>query len=74
MSRSRSPTLQINVTLSHEARSIELADGSNTFSLLRELSLVPDAVLVFRNGSVLPEDEPLTHGDGIEIVSIASGG
>ena len=66
--------MNIDVKLSGTTRSIELSDGSNAFDLLKELDLYPDAVLVFRDSRVLPEDEALEEGDRIEIMKIASGG
>lgn len=66
--------MNIDVKLPEATRTIELSDGSNAFDLLKELGLYPDAVLVFRDGKVLPEDECLENGDRIEIMKIASGG
>ena len=66
----------MNITVHHSGnqRTISLPEGSNAFLLLREIGLFPDAVLLFRDGAVLPEDETISDGDCIEILKISSGG
>ncbi len=66
--------MDITVKLSEKERAITIPEGSNSFALLKNLGLYPDAVLLFRNGSVLTEDEEISNGDRIEIMKIASGG
>lgn len=66
--------MQITVKLSDSHQTIDLEDGSDSFNLLKHMGLYPDAVLLFRDGIVLPEDEKISDGDCIEIMKIASGG
>ena len=66
--------MDITVKLPEEERIITLPEGSNSFILLKNLGLYPDAVLLFRNDSFLTEDEEIHDGERIEIMKIASGG
>ncbi len=42
--------------------------------LLTELSILPEEVLVIKNGSLVTEDTELTNEDEIKILSVISGG
>ena len=42
--------------------------------MLRRISLLPESVLVVRDGRLLTEDLRLQPGDEIKIVSVISGG
>lgn len=66
--------IQVNIRENREVRTLELSEDSNAFSVIKSIGLFPDAVLVFRDGKVLPEDGPVQDGDILEIVRISSGG
>jgi sulfur carrier protein ThiS len=66
--------MDIEVELPEGHRTVSVPDDANIFALLSKLGLYPDAVLIFRDGRVLPEDETLENGDSIRIMKIASGG
>jgi len=66
--------MKVTVIQKGVEREVDLDEGSSSFHVIRSLGLFPDGVLVFRKGKVLPEDEPLSYGDDLEIVRIASGG
>ena len=66
--------MDVVVKYSGTQRTRTLPQGSNAFLLLKEIGLFPDAVLIFRNGTVLPEDEIILDGDCIEVMRISSGG
>ena len=42
--------------------------------LLKRVDLLPENVLVVRNGKLVTEDQHLTSGDEVKIVSVISGG
>jgi len=67
-------TINIMIKIGEIEKPLELPEGSDSFTALKSLGLHPDAVLVFRNGKVSPEDEGVSEGDVLEIVRIASGG
>ncbi|MCK4613549.1 MAG: MoaD/ThiS family protein [Thermoplasmata archaeon] len=66
--------MQIIVRLSDEERTLELPEGADGFAVIDALGLFPDAVLVLRNDEVIPEDEPLSEGDALEIIKVGSRG
>ena len=52
----------------------ELQEGATARDLVRELGLPTAACLVLRSGRPIPIDEPLSEGDSLEVVYVASGG
>ncbi|MEA3397426.1 MAG: MoaD/ThiS family protein [Chloroflexota bacterium] len=44
------------------------------YRLLEQLSLLPENVLVLRNGQLVTEDQPLQPGDEVKIIAVVSGG
>jgi len=42
--------------------------------MLKHLKLLPESVLVVRNGQLTAEDQKLQPGDEVKIVSVISGG
>jgi len=42
--------------------------------MLKRADLLPESVLVVRNGKLVTEDQRLTPGDNVKIVSVISGG
>ncbi len=42
--------------------------------LLRRIKVLPESVLVIRNGTLVTEDQQLSSGDEIRIVAVISGG
>ncbi|HOV47118.1 MAG TPA: MoaD/ThiS family protein [Anaerolineae bacterium] len=42
--------------------------------LLKKLKILPESVLVVRNGQLLTEDRPLAPEDSVKIVPVVSGG
>jgi sulfur carrier protein ThiS len=48
--------------------------ASSVSDLLQELGLLPETVLVVRNGTLATEDEPLDQTDEVKVLSVISGG
>jgi sulfur carrier protein len=42
--------------------------------ILEKLQIVPETVLVAKNGEIVTEDEPVNPGDEVDIVRAISGG
>ena len=55
-------------------RTVEVAGPRTVAALLRELSIVPEAVLVIRDATLLTRDEAIEEGDEIEVRPVLSGG
>lgn len=67
----------MNITVNNErTQQVEQIQfsGSTVEELLRRLQLNPEAVLVVRDGVVIPETELLQDNDALEILSVVSGG
>lgn len=53
---------------------LELPGGAVAADVVRQLGLPTSACLVLRGGAPIPIDEPLSEGDQLEVVYVASGG
>lgn len=52
----------------------QMADALTVTQLLERLEVLPENVLVIRNGKLVSEDHPLSPGDEVKIVDVISGG
>ena len=52
----------------------ELPEGATAADLVRALYLPTVASMVLRSGTPIPIDEPLSEGEDLEVVYVASGG
>ncbi len=65
--------MEISVTYQGSKRNISFP-GRTARDLLKELGILPETVLVARNGEIVPESEALAGGDRIELLRVISGG
>ena len=42
--------------------------------MLKYIKVLPESVLVVRNGQLIPEDQKLRLGDEVKIIAVVSGG
>jgi len=68
-------TLRCRFILKRELKALSYLgeDGETYADALLSLGLVPDTVLIYRDGQIIPEDTPLEAGD-VEIVTTCSRG
>jgi sulfur carrier protein len=64
----------MKVVLRNPKREIDVPAPKNIRQLLRELDVVPEAVLVIRNDTLATHDETLSENDVVEIRPVVSGG
>ena len=64
----------MKVKLRNPDRVVEVSGPTTVVDLLKELSIVPEAVLVIRDSTLLTRDERLTEADEIEVRPVLSGG
>ncbi len=64
----------MKVKLRNPDRVVEVSGPSNVSMLLKELQIVPEAVLVIRDATLLTRDENLNEDDEIEVRPVLSGG
>lgn len=64
----------MNVRLHNPRRDIEIQGPITILNLLARLDLNREAVLVVRDGELVPGDESLSDDDSIEIRPVISGG
>jgi len=62
------------VKLRNPDRFVEVSGPQTVADLLAQLAIVPEAVLVIREATLLTRDERLTDGDEIEVRPVLSGG
>ncbi len=60
--------------LNHPVREVEVKGPRRVKELLKELSLLPEAVLVVRGDDLVTEDDILRDEDRVEIRPVMSGG
>jgi sulfur carrier protein len=64
----------MKVKLRNPDRVVEISGPTNVLGLLRELQIVPEAVLVIRDATLLTRDEGLNDDDELEVRPVLSGG
>ena len=64
----------MKVKLRNPDRIVEVSGPATVVDLLQELSIVPEAVLVIRDSTLLTRDEKLADSDEIEVRPVLSGG
>jgi sulfur carrier protein len=64
----------MKVLLNHPVREVDVKGPRRVKELLKELSLLPEAVLVVRGDELVTEDDVLRDDDRIEIRPVMSGG
>jgi sulfur carrier protein len=64
----------MKVKLRNPDRVVEVLGPSTVLDLLKRLEIVPEAVLVIRDSTLLTRDERLSDTDEIEVRPVLSGG
>jgi sulfur carrier protein len=64
----------VKVKLRNPDRTVEVSGPRIVSTLLKELEIVPEAVLVIREATLLTRDESLDDQDEVEIRPVLSGG
>lgn len=64
----------MKVKLRNPDRVVEVSGPSTVLDLLKRLEIVPEAVLVIRDSTLLTRDEHLSDEDQIEVRPVLSGG
>ena len=64
----------VKVKLRNPDRIVEISGPQTVSALLKELAIVPEAVLVIRNATLLTRDESLSEADELEVRPVLSGG
>ncbi len=64
----------MKVKLRNPDRTVEVSGPTNVRALLEELGIVPEAVLVIRDATLLTRDEDVFEDDEIEVRPVLSGG
>lgn len=64
----------MKVKLRNPDRIVEVSGPRNVSMLLKELQIVPEAVLVIRDATLLTRDESLDEDDELEVRPVLSGG
>lgn len=65
---------RMKVKLRNPDRVVEVTGPTTVSALLAELSIVPEAVLVIRDSTLLTRDEAVTETDELEVRPVLSGG
>lgn len=64
----------MRVKLRNPDRVVEVSGPRTVRALLAELEIVPEAVLVIREATLLTRDESLSEDDEVEVRPVLSGG
>jgi sulfur carrier protein len=64
----------VKVRLRNPDRTVEVSGPKNVVELLKGLEIVPEAVLVIRDSTLLTRDEALADSDELEVRPVLSGG
>ena len=64
----------MKVKLRNPDRVVEVKGPRNVVALLKDLDIVPEAVLVIRDGTLMTRDEVVADEDTVEVRPVLSGG
>jgi sulfur carrier protein ThiS len=64
----------VKVKLRNPDRTVEVSGPTTVRDLLQQLDIVPEAVLVIRDATLLTRDEAVTETDELEVRPVLSGG
>jgi sulfur carrier protein len=64
----------VKVKLRNPDRVVDVSGPKTVSALLKELGIVPEAVLVIRDATLLTRDERVAEDDEIEVRPVLSGG
>lgn len=64
----------MKVKLRNPDRVVEVSGPATVSALLAELDIVPEAVLVIRNATLLTRDQRVSEDDELEVRPVLSGG
>lgn len=64
----------MKVKLRNPDRIVEVSGAGTVAAVLKELEVVPEAVLVIRNATLLTRDEHVSDDDELEVRPVLSGG
>ena len=53
---------------------VYLKSRSQLIGVLQKFDILPESVLVIRNGELIPEDTEISDGDILSVINIISGG
>lgn len=73
--REKMSNIEVSVEVTGEGiKSVTVSEGDLVLDLVLSLDWNPEAVVVKRNGKIVPEEEGLEEGDEVEIIPVVSGG
>ena len=64
----------MKVKLRNPDRTVEVSGATTVSAVLQKLEIVPEAVLVIRDATLLTRDERVSDEDEIEVRPVLSGG
>ena len=64
----------MKVKLRNPDRTVDVSGPSTVLDLLKQLDIVPEAVLVIRDSTLITRDEKLSDEDELEVRPVLSGG
>lgn len=62
------------VTIKLREKEFQVPPGSDMRHTLKKLGIMPESVLITRDGQLITDDEIIRDGDIIKLVSVISGG
>ena len=66
--------MEVTVLYENKKTTVQIAEGSTAADLLSTLELRPDAHIILRQQKPIPVDCPLTAGEELKLLKVASGG
>ena len=64
----------MEILIEKEARIVELEHSGSAKALLERLGILPETVLIVRDGELVTEEDDLSAAKKVELLSVISGG
>ena len=64
----------MRVIIEKEEKTVEMTHAGDARSLLAALSILPETVLIVRDGELITEEDDVSDAGTIELLSVISGG
>lgn len=64
----------MRILIEKDGKTVDVEHSGSARELLERLEILPETVLIVRDGILITEDDPLDGAEQVELLSVISGG